>query len=218
MRTRHYKRVSCGMRMQPPLKKGFFSPSDATTATSTIVSLVDNKNPTLSSTWAADEYESNLLATITKHREDILQLFQAGTGSGKSTIPPKMPRKVRAANMTSMTQANSLIACAGGMKLSSKRLKELGSNAELEAKELHNVEVAEQNEMDHGTVSDHTEEMETKPEIAITEPEVPAEHQMKHEPQEEDMSQDQDPDGFWRTTIPERTQILTMANNGNCFF
>jgi hypothetical protein len=173
-----------------PLEKGFSSPSDAATATSTIVSLVNNKKPTLSPTRATDKYESNLLDAITKHWEDILQLFWAGTSSGKSTIPPKMLRKVRAANMTSMTQVNSLIACAGGTKLSSKRLKELGSNAKLKAKELHNVEVAEQNKIDHGTVSNRTKEMDTNPEISLTDPEVPAEHQMEHEPQEEDISQD----------------------------
>jgi hypothetical protein len=117
-----------------------------------------------------DEYESNLLAAIAKHQEDILQLFLAGTGSGKSTIPPKMLRKVRAVNMTSMTQANSLIACVSGMNLSAKRLKELGRNAKLKAKELHDVKVAEQTKMDYGTVSNHTKEMDTNPEIAITEP------------------------------------------------
>jgi hypothetical protein len=173
-----------------PLGKGFSCPSDAATATCTMVTLVDNKNPTLYFTWAMDEYEANLLAAIAKHREDVLQLFWAGTGSGKSTIPPKMLRKVRALNMTPMTQANSLIACVGRTNLSAKRLKELGSNAKLEAKELHDVEVAEQNQMDHGTVSNCTKEMDTNPEIAITEPEVPTEHQMEHEPQEEDMSQD----------------------------
>jgi hypothetical protein len=71
-----------------PLEKGFSSPSDAITATSTIVSSVDNENPTLSSTLVTDEYESGLLAAITKHWEDILQIFWAGNGSGKSTIPP----------------------------------------------------------------------------------------------------------------------------------
>jgi hypothetical protein len=173
------------------LGKSFSSPSDAATATSTIVSLVDNKNPTLSSTRVMDKYESNLLAAIAKHREDILRLFWAGTGSGKSTIPPKMLRKVRAANMALMTQANSLIAHVGRTNLSTKRSKELGSsNAKLEAKELHDVKVAEQNKMGHGTVSNRTKEMDTNPEIAITEPEVPTEHQMEHEPQEEDMSQD----------------------------
>jgi hypothetical protein len=114
-----------------------------------------------------DEYEFNLLATIAKHREDILQLFQAGTGSGKRNIPPKMLRKVRAANMASMTQANSLIACVGGTNLSAKSLKELGSNAKLKAKELQDVKVAEQNKMDHGTVSNRTKEMDTNPKIAI---------------------------------------------------
>ncbi len=37
--------------------------------------------------------------------------------------------------------------------------------------------MAEQNKMSHGTVRDRTEEMNTNPEIAITELEVPAEHQ-----------------------------------------
>jgi hypothetical protein len=101
-----------------------------------------------------------------------------------------MLRKVWAANMTSMTQANSLIACVGRSNLSAKRLKELGSNARLEVKELHDVKVAEQNKMDHGTVSKRTKEIDTNPENAITEPEVPTEHQMEHESQEEDMSQD----------------------------
>ena len=49
-------------------------------------------------------------------------------------------------------------------------------------------------------------------------PDALEEYQMEHGGQEEEMSHDHDPDGFWRTTIPEGTQILTMANNGNCFF
>ncbi len=49
-------------------------------------------------------------------------------------------------------------------------------------------------------------------------PEALKEYQMEHGNQEEEMSHDRNPDSFWRTTIPEGTQILTMANNGNCFF
>jgi hypothetical protein len=165
-----------------------------------------------------DEYELNLLATVSKHQEDILRLFRAGTVSGKSTIPPKMLRKVRAANMASMTQANSITAWAGRMNISAKRLKELGSNAKLKAKELHDAKVAEQNKMVYGTASDRAKDIEANPEIAVRVPDALEEYQMEHGSQEEEMSHDCNPDGFWRTTIPEGTQILTMANNGNCFF
>jgi hypothetical protein len=117
-----------------------------------------------------EEYELNLLAAVSKHREDILRLFWAGTVSGKSTIPPKMLRKVRAANMAPMTQANSITARAGRMNLSAKRLKELGSNAKLKAKELHDAKVAEQNKMIHGTASDRAKDIEANPEIAVRVP------------------------------------------------
>ncbi len=202
-----------------PFEKASSTFSDDTTATSTIVSSRGNENPTVSSTCDMDdEYELNLLAAVSKHQEDILRLFRAGTVSEKSTIPPKMLQKVRAANMASMTQANSITARAGRTNLSAKRLKELGSNAELKAKELHDAEVAEQNKMVHGTASNRTEDIEANPEIAIRVPGALKDYQMEHGSQEEEMSHDRDPDGFWRTTIPEGTQILTMANDGNCFF
>jgi hypothetical protein len=49
-------------------------------------------------------------------------------------------------------------------------------------------------------------------------PDALKEYQMEHGSQEKEMSHDCNPDGFWRTTTPEGTQILTMANDGNCFF
>ncbi len=100
-----------------PFEKASSTFSDDTMATSTIVSSRGNENPTVSSTCDMDDkYELNLLAAVSKHREDILRLFWAGTVSGKSTIPPKMLRKVRAVNMASMTQANSITAQAGRKK------------------------------------------------------------------------------------------------------
>ncbi len=125
-----------------------------------------------------------------------MRLFQAGTVSGKSTIPPKMLRKVRASNMASMTRANSITARAGGTNLSAKRLKELGSNAELKANELHDAKVAEQNKMVHGTASDYAKGIEANPEIAIRVPDALKEYQMEHGSKEKEMSHDCNPDGF----------------------
>jgi hypothetical protein len=34
----------------------------------------------------------------------------------------------------------------------------------------------------------------------------------------EDKGHEQDPDDFWRMAIPDGLQILTMTNDGNCFF
>jgi hypothetical protein len=126
-----------------------------------------------------------------------------------------MLRKVRAANMASMTQANSITAWADGTNLSAKRLKKLGSNAKLKAKKLHDAKVAEQNKIVHGTASNPAMDIEANPEIAVRVPDALKEYQMEHGSQEKEMSHDRNPDGFWRTTIPEGTQILTMANDGN---
>ncbi len=72
-----------------------------------------------------------------------------GPASGKPTVPPKMLQKIKAANMKTMTNANSMISWAGGGELSTCKLKELGRNAEKEAMERYEEEVATQNDMDH---------------------------------------------------------------------
>ena len=68
-------------------------------------------------------------------------------------------------------------------------MKELGSNAELKAKELHDAKVAEQNKMVHCTASDHAKDIEANPEIAIRVPDALKEYQMEHGSQEEEVSQ-----------------------------
>ncbi len=50
--------------------------------------------------------------------------------------------------MTTMTQINTLIACAGGKELSTQRLKELGSIAKHAAMELYIAKVEEWNAME----------------------------------------------------------------------
>ncbi len=66
-----------------------------------------------------------------------------GTTAGQHMIPKKMLTKVREANMTTMTQIDTLIARAGGKELSTIGLKELGSIAKHAAMELYGAKVAE---------------------------------------------------------------------------
>jgi hypothetical protein len=66
-----------------------------------------------------------------------LCLLWTGPASGKPTVPPKMLHKIRAANMKTMTKANSLVSHTDGGELSTHKLKELGRNAEKEATERY---------------------------------------------------------------------------------
>jgi hypothetical protein len=114
-----------------------------------------------------------------------------------------MLTKVCKANMTTMTQINTLIAHAGGKELSTWRLKELGSIAEHTAMELHGAKVVEGNAM---------------------EPQPPAN---THAPvvsdvmiagQESTVTDLPRSNNFWQSHLPDRCHILSMEPDGNCFF
>jgi hypothetical protein len=125
-----------------------------------------------------------------------------------------MLRKIHIVNMTSMAKANVLIACTGGKKLLAKKLKELGSNNKLKAKEIHDAEMAKKNNTTNGigTVDPNAKSAETHGGDL-------AENIMNHDFQEaKEKGLEQDSNGFWRTVIPDGQQILTMVNDGNCFF
>jgi hypothetical protein len=92
---------------------------------------------------------TDLQAALDKHWDNVLCLLWMGTTTYQNMIPKKMLTKVCKANMTTMTQVNTLIACAGGEELSTQRLKELQSVAEDAAMELYDTKVAEQNAMEH---------------------------------------------------------------------
>jgi hypothetical protein len=98
----------------------------------------DNNLQTFLSMCGAD-----LQAALDKQRDNVLCLLWTSTMAGQNMIPKKMLTKVREANMTTMTQVNTLIARAGGKELSTWRLKELGSIAKHGAMELYDAEVAE---------------------------------------------------------------------------
>jgi hypothetical protein len=91
---------------------------------------------------------------LDNHREDILWLLCTGSNSERLAIPQKMLQKNWDANMSTMIKVNLLIACDGGKELSTRKLKELGGNAEKEAAAIYQKEVAALNTMDHAPSSD----------------------------------------------------------------
>ncbi len=61
---------------------------------------------------------ADLQAELDKHQDNVLCLLRMGTMAGQNMTPKKMPTKVHEANMTTMTQINTLIAHAGSKELS----------------------------------------------------------------------------------------------------
>jgi hypothetical protein len=87
--------------------------------------------------------DDDLQAALDKHWDDVLHLLRTGSMDGQNIIPKKMLTKVRKANMTTMTQVNTLIAHAGSKELSTRRSEELGSIAKHAAMKLYHAKVAE---------------------------------------------------------------------------
>jgi hypothetical protein len=114
-----------------------------------------------------------------------------------------MLTKVRKANMTTMTQINTLIACTGSKKLSTGRLKELGSIAKHAAMELYNAKVEEQNAIDQ------------EPPAKIDAPVISDVMIAGQEPAVTDLQHSAD---FWQSHLPNGCHILSMEPDGNCFF
>jgi len=95
-----------------------------------------------------------------------------------------------------------------------KQLKELGSNAELKAKQLHDADIAKRN-----GATDGNNAVDPKGKLAETHDGGSVKEAAYQDCQEsKEKGHEQDPDGFWRTAIPNGLQIFTMTNDGNCFF
>jgi hypothetical protein len=183
-----------------------------TSATSTI--RLASRNPASSNTDVSGTcnndlqtflsmYGADLQAALDKHWDDVLRLLQMGTMAGQNMIPKKMLTKVRKANMTTMTQVNTLTAHGGSKEVSTRRLKELGSNAEHAAMELYKAKVAEQNAMEH------------KPPADI---DAPVTSDVMIAGQESTVTDLQRANNFWQSHLPDRCHILSMEPDGNCFF
>jgi hypothetical protein len=146
---------------------------------------------------------ANLQATLDKHQDNVLHLLCTGTTAGQNTIPKKMLTKFYKANMTTMTQINTLIACAGSKELSTQRLKEFRSITKTAAMELYNSQVVEQNAM------------EQEPPASIHAPII---SDVIIAGQESTAADLQHADNFWQSHLPDRHHILSMDPDGNCFF
>ncbi len=187
---------------KPPVLQ---SPDDASATATTLTSMIACTSPGTAMSnpdQAFNKQTSDLQLALIKHRDDILRLLWAGTGSGKHTIPPKMLTKVQVANMKTMNKANSSIGCAGGKLYTTHKLKEMGNNAELKAKEIYEAGVSRLNDMEHEPPppnnSGHVEPMSTNPKTS-----VPDQNQTEQ---------------FWQTILPKECEILNMELDGNCLF
>ncbi len=194
--------ASLGLSPKSPiLQTSDDASATATTFTSTIISSSPGTATSISD-QVSNKQTSDLQLALIKHWDDILHLLWAGTDSGKHTIPPKMLQKIRVANMKIMNKTNSSIGRAGGKLYSTRKLKEMGNNSEIKAKEIHNAKVARLNVMDHEPPppnnSGHIEPMITDPKDSVP--------------------NQQQTNDFWQTILPNECQILNMELDGNCLF
>ncbi len=97
--------------------------------------------------------------------------------------------------MTTMVQINDSIARPGGKKLSTLRLKELGSSAECKARELYE---AEENAMDQIYCPVHIDEMNSDFQSPVRVP--------------------QSLEEFLLSLLPNEFCIMSMEPAGNCLF
>ncbi len=186
----------------------------AATASSTSLICLASRNPASSNADASgmcnndlqsflSMHGTDLQATLDKHPDDFLHLLWTGTTTGQNMIPKKMLTKVREANMTTMTQINTLIAHAGGKELSTQRLKELGNIAKHAAMKLYDAKVAEQNAM--------------KPEPPAN-IDAPVTSDVMIDGQKSSVTDSQRANDFWQSHLPNGCHILSMEPDGNCFF
>jgi hypothetical protein len=146
---------------------------------------------------------ADLQATLDKHWDNVLCLLRMGTTAGQNMIPKKMLTRVRIANMTTMTQINTLIAHAGGKELSTRRLKELGSIAKHAAMELYKSKVVERSAIEQDPPSEIDAPVISDVMIAGQEPTIT------------DLQRSND---VWQSHLPNGCHILCMEPDGNCFF
>jgi hypothetical protein len=122
----------------------------ATTCSSTLPSF-DLASPALSNAKdmsvqsALSKRDADLQAALDKHWDDVLCLLRMKTPTSWNAIPPKILLKIQAMNMITMVQINDEIARAGSKELSLLRLKELGGQAEREARELYKAREDDKN-------------------------------------------------------------------------
>jgi hypothetical protein len=158
----------------------------------------DTAMPDAHPPFSLGKHDDDLQAALDKHWDNVLCLLCTGTATSKNAIPQKMLLKIRGVNMTTMVQINDLTACADGNKLSTLRLKELGSNAEHEARELYKAEENDKNAMDQSYCPIHIDEMNSNFQSPVRVP--------------------QSPEEFLLSLLPNEFHIMSMEPDGNCLF
>jgi hypothetical protein len=112
---------------------------NATTMASAFSSSITSLTPGTTASSSMDaliKYNANFQNTLEKHRGDILCLIRKCATSGKPAIPTKMIGKVWEENLATMKRINKEALLHGGKELTMKKMKELGAQAEKEAKTI----------------------------------------------------------------------------------
>jgi hypothetical protein len=161
----------------------------ASTLSSSILSLTPSTTASLS-TDALIKYNANFQNALEKHCEDILCLIQKSATSGKSAIPTKMIGKVWEANLATMKRINKEALLHGGKELTTKKMKELGAQAEKEAKAIFVTKMDQNGKM----------EQEKLP-LANKQPHPPA----------------LNPPELWAPRLAPGFSVMQMELDGNCF-
>ncbi len=166
---------------------------DAMTAATTFSLLITSAclTPGTSSSSTTDafiKYNAEFQDALTKHQGDILCLLNNCATSGTPAIPTKMINKVRTANLETMKKINQEASRNGGKKLSTKKLKELGAQAEKAAKVQYVANCDSNNAMEQ-------EQLPLKKDMLV-----------------------QPVDNPWTPILPDCFDIMHMEQDGNCLY
>jgi hypothetical protein len=166
---------------------------DATTAATTFSLLITSAclTPGTSSSSTTDaliKYNAEFQDALTKHQEDRLCFLNNCATSGTPAIPTNMINKVRTANLEMMKKINQKASWNGGKKLSTKKLKELGAQAEKAAKVQYVANCDSNNAMEQ-------ERLPLKKDMLV-----------------------QPVNNPWTPILPHGFDILPMEQDGNCLY
>jgi hypothetical protein len=167
---------------------------NATTMVSTFSSLITSLTPgttASSSTDALIKYNADFQKALEKHWEDILCLIRKCATSGTPAIPTKTIGKVREANLATMKSINKEALHHGGKELTTKKMKELGAQAEKEAKAIFVAKM------------DQNSKMEQK--------ELPLANEQPHPPAP-------NPPELWAPRLAPGFIVMQIELDKNCFY
>jgi hypothetical protein len=125
---------------------------DATTAATTFSSSITSLTPGTTASSSMDaliKYNADFQNALEKHCEDILCLIRnCAATSGRPAIATKMIGKVREANLATMKSINKKASHHGGKEITTKKIKELGAQAEKEAVAMFDAKTKQNSTME----------------------------------------------------------------------